>query len=149
MLFTISFLFVRLHSHLRPISITPFNSEPTPNTSLAYSRAVIPEFTYKTKWIVMMLLPVVFGSILLLIFLIVLCWKCIKRALRVGGKTQKFCSHANKLVAVYIIVAVAPSRCHDILKGRARLWDNDGLRRAKDPAAAECRRMPKSYAPLC
>jgi hypothetical protein len=74
------------------------------NIDIAAPECLIPEFDYKTKWIIMMLLPVVFGGILLLIFFLVLAWKCVKRALRIGGKVQKFCSHANKLVAVYIIV---------------------------------------------
>ena len=73
------------------------------NIDIAAPECLIPDFDYKTKWIVMMLLPVVFGVVLFLIFLLLLLWKCFKRMANFGGKAPKYFSHANKLIAVFII----------------------------------------------
>merc|ERR1711871_1803187 len=74
------------------------------NIDIAAPECLIPEFDYKTKWIIMMLLPVVFGALLLMIFLVILCWKCAKRVAKFGGKAPKYFSHANKLISMFVIV---------------------------------------------
>ena len=74
------------------------------NIDLAAPECVIPEFDYKVKWIVMMLLPVIFGGVLLVMFLAISCIKAIKRAGGCAGKATKYMSHANKLIAMYSIV---------------------------------------------
>ena len=71
---------------------------------IAAPECIIPEFDYKLKWIISMLTPVIFMGLLLLIFLSIVFFKFIKKMCRCGGKSPKYCSHANKLVAVYIIV---------------------------------------------
>ena len=74
------------------------------NIDIAAPECLYRDFDYKWKWITTMLLPVIFMALLLLIFLIVLGWKCCKKCLKIGGKSPKYCSHANKLIAVFIIV---------------------------------------------
>ena len=74
------------------------------NIDLAAPECIIPEFDYKVKWIIMMLLPLIFGALLMLIFIAVCCVKAIKHVGRCSGKATKFFSHANKLIAMYAIV---------------------------------------------
>ena len=56
------------------------------NIDLAAPECIIPEFDYKVKWIVMMLLPLIFGGALLLLFLFVSFIKFIKL---IGGCMYK------------------------------------------------------------
>jgi len=84
-----------------------FSCTPFKDIDIAAPECIIPEFDYKTKWIITMLLPVIFMGILLLIFFSVMCLKFCKKTMGCGGKSPKYFSHANKLVAVYMIVFYA------------------------------------------
>ena len=74
------------------------------NIDLAAPECIIPEFDYKVKWIIMMLLPIIFAGVLLLVFVLVSCFKLLQHVCHLGGKTVRFWSHANKLIAMYTIV---------------------------------------------
>jgi len=51
-----------------------------------------------------MILPLLFGAVLFLIFFSIVFWKFIKKICRWSGKQPKYCSHGNKLIAMFIIV---------------------------------------------
>jgi hypothetical protein len=85
-------------SILQVLSIFNFNID------IAAPECLVPDFDFKLKWIITMLLPMIFMGLLLMIFLVVLMWKFCKKMMGIGGKAPKYCSHANKLVAVYLIV---------------------------------------------
>ena len=74
------------------------------NIDIAAPECIYPDFDYKLKWIISMLLPVIFLGLLLCIFLFVAAFKFCKKMIGIGGKSPKYCSHANKLVAVFLIV---------------------------------------------
>jgi hypothetical protein len=74
------------------------------NIDLAAPECIIPEFDYKVKWIIMMLLPLIFAGMLLLIFLSVSCVKVIKQIFGLGGKAVKHFSHGSKLISMFTIV---------------------------------------------
>ena len=88
----------RVKQILQVLSIFNFNID------LAAPECIIPEFDYKVKWIIMMLLPLIFAAVLLLTFIAVSCVKAIKHVGRCSGKATKYWSHANKLIAMYAIV---------------------------------------------
>ena len=74
------------------------------NIDIAAPECLIQEFDYKTKWIIIMLLPLIFAGILLLIFLLVMCIKLVKKLSGTAGKATRYCSHGNKLIAMFIII---------------------------------------------
>ena len=74
------------------------------NIDLAAPECIIPTFDYKVKWIIMMLLPLIFAGTLLLMFLVVSLVKCIRHICGWSGKATKYCSHANKLISMFIII---------------------------------------------
>jgi hypothetical protein len=74
------------------------------NIDIAAPECVIPEFDYKIKWVIIMLLPLIFAGILLCIFLLIVVVKFIKKTAGCSGKATRYCSHANKLVATFIVI---------------------------------------------
>ena len=74
------------------------------NIDIAAPECVIPDFDYKIKWIVIMLLPLIFAGILFLIFLFIVVLKCIKKMAGCSGKATRYCSHGNKLIAMFIVI---------------------------------------------
>ena len=74
------------------------------NIDIAAPECVIPEFDYKIKWIVIMLLPLIFAGVLLLIFVFVAAVKFVKKMAGWSGKATRYCSHGNKLIAMFIVI---------------------------------------------
>lgn len=74
------------------------------NIDIAGPECAFPDFDYKTKWIITVLLPVIFGSVLFLIFLIVMVVKFIKQIGGCASKGVKYTSHGNKLIASFVLV---------------------------------------------
>ena len=74
------------------------------NIDIAAPECIYPDFDYKLKWVISMLLPLIFLALLVFLFLFVAAFKFCKKMVGIGGKSPKYCSHANKLVAVYLIV---------------------------------------------
>jgi len=74
------------------------------NIDIAAPECLDLDITYANKWWFMILLPILFFALLVLIFLLILCKKFLMKMLKMGGKSPKYCSHGNKLYAVFIIV---------------------------------------------
>ena len=74
------------------------------NIDIAAPECLIREFDYKTKWIIVMSLPLIFAGILLLIFISLVIVKCVRKSFGCSGKATRFFSHANKLISMFIII---------------------------------------------
>ena len=74
------------------------------NIDIAAPECAIPDFDYETKWIITVLLPAIFGSVLFLIFLTVMLVKCIKQYGVCASKGTKYTSHGSKLLASFVLV---------------------------------------------
>lgn len=74
------------------------------NIDITAPECLVPEFDYKIKWIVIMVLPLIFAAVLLLIFFSLMLLKWVRRVTGTSGKAPKYWSHGNKLVAMFIIV---------------------------------------------
>jgi hypothetical protein len=85
-------------SILQVLSIFNFNID------IAAPECLVPDFDFKLKWIITMLLPLIFMGLLFMIFLVVLMWKFCKKMMGIGGKAPKYCSHANKQRLIYLHV---------------------------------------------
>ena len=74
------------------------------NIDIAAPECFIPNFDYRVKWTLMMVLPLIFAGFLLSIFLAVCIFKCIRYYGHCSGKRPKYFSHANKLVSMFVII---------------------------------------------
>ena len=74
------------------------------NIDIAGPECAFPKFDYKIKWIVTVVTPFMFGFLLFLIFLLLMCWKFIQKICSLKSGTPKYFSHGPRLLATYLLI---------------------------------------------
>jgi len=74
------------------------------NIDIAGPECVFTDFDYKTKWMVTVLTPAIFGAVLFLMFIVIMLFKLIKNIGGCASKGVKYTSHGSKLVASFVLV---------------------------------------------
>ena len=86
-----------------PFPSSPLSRHYDQNIDITAPECLVPEFDYKTKWILMMSAPLAFAGVLLLIAVSV----CLKKFIAFrccGGSRPKYHSHMSKLISMFIII---------------------------------------------
>merc|ERR1712195_268364 len=74
------------------------------NIDIAAPECIFTGFDYKTKWWITVLLPAIFGCLLLFMFIFIMLIKCIKQVCGCASKGVKYTSHGSKLLATFVLV---------------------------------------------